>query len=324
MDVSGVDLKSQGHVHGDFHHHTSQTRAHHTQIERGDEDSDGDSGGRSESHFSPSASARGVDHDKNTGTYQVTQIQFFSAAALFLLGQTGASSPSQSSSALADPGTQTASVTRSSANAPAQAGAVDTQIVSPAVPQTVPQTTAPATAGTSSLNTASPTTPVTQDPLQAFNTALKSLGLNDQQISAFDQVANLINTVSPAIFSDLVGQLQGLVQQASQASQSVTASPASTGATPPASAQSNGGYQITELSIKFAGVELQGTTGTANASSESAGRALKLSQFNLSIEEVKITLADGNGQSSQIASSQPAATKNSPTLQTPASSGPTA
>jgi hypothetical protein len=170
-------------------------------------------------------------------------------------------------------------------------------------------------------NVASATTSSTPDPLQAFNAALKSIGLTDQQISAFDQVANFINTISPAIFSDLVGQLQGLAQQSSQASQNVTPSPVSTGATTPNPARSSSGFQITELSIKFSGVEMQGTTGAAPASGGSTGGSFELSKFNLSIEEVKLTLADSNGQSSQIASSQPAATDSSSTSQTPASVG---
>jgi hypothetical protein len=186
---------------------------------------------------------------------------------------------------------------------------------------------------------------------------LQSLGLSQQQIQAFDQVANLINALSPATFADLVSQLQTLAQQASQGVQSSTvaapstdtastpssptaaATPAGTSDPTPAAstvtaatngsntsgtAQSTGPYQIEELSIKFSGVDVQGTTGGTNGSSNSAGGTFDFSAFNLSIQEVNVTLADGNGQTSQISTSQPPANNTASTTQTSAPAAVTA
>jgi hypothetical protein len=334
MDISGAVFRSQNHVHGDIHQHASHARTPNPRMDHADQDSDGDSGGISESHFRSSAASQGQDLHENTGTYQVTQVQFFSAAAMFLLGQTGPSQSTQSSPAPTDPTTQTTPVTDGSATTPAQNGAVTLQTAQSDAPQTVSQSTIPATGSNATPNTTGTATSSTQDPLQAFNSALKSLGLTDQQISAFDQVANFINSVSPAIFADLVSQFQALAQQSTQGSQNSTGattssatstlptgapSPAAT--TPPTFAPPNGGYQIEELSIRFSGVEVQGTTGNTNGDGSATGGTFDVSKFNLSIREVQVTLADGNGQNSQIASPQPVAPGNSSTVQTSAPSG---
>jgi hypothetical protein len=200
------------------------------------------------------------------------------------------------------------------------------------------------------------------------------LGLTQQQIQAFDQVASFINSVSPGAFSDLVNQLQSLAQEVSQgaaavgsdpASASAAASPAapaaastsapasagpalapasaavvpaSTSAATPASASTaapstapastapSGTYQIEELVIRFSAVDVQGTTGTptTSGSSSTSGTPFNLSEFNLNIKEVNLTLSDGNGQTAQITAPQPSATGGSATSQPAATSAATA
>ena len=338
MAVSGIEHPSNQHVERDYHHRVNQSGANHQWTRRADHDSDEDSRGASESRFTPSGASQS---NESAGTYQVTQVQFFSAAALFLLAQTGASSSSQPPSAATSSATGTSQAGDSGAAAPAQTAPTNLPVAPAAVPQAGSQPVTPATGTTTSATTPGASTSSTPDPLQAFNSALQSLGLNQQQIAAFDQVASFINSLSPAIFADLVSQLQTLAQQGLQGSQSATGvsgdsaaipsssagstaadlvpaastAPPATGSTASTAGQPTGPYQIEELSIRFSGVEVQGNTGNTNGSSNGAGGTFDFSAFNLSIQEVKVTLADGNGQSAQITTTQPSA-NNTSTAQT--------
>ncbi len=345
MAVSGIEHPSNQHIQGDYQHQVNQSGSNHQRARRADRDSDQDSGGSSESQFTPSS----AQSNESAGTYQVSQVQFFSAAALFLLAQTGSSSPSQPPAA--NPSTA----------APTQVAPATLPAAPSDVPQAGSQPVTPATGTTASATTPGASTPSTQDTLQALNSVLQSLGLNDQQIKAFDQVASFINSLSPAVFADLVSQIQTLAQQVSQGSQSasgapgnsavvpssstdsaaaspagaapstgtadaipvaLTATPATSGTTSSA-AQPTGPYQIEELSIRFTGVEVQGSTGSTNGSSNGAGGTFDLSAFNLSIQEVSVTLANGNGQSAQITAPQPPAS-NTSTAQNSATAAATA
>ncbi len=66
-----------------------------------------------------------------------------------------------------------------------------------------------------------------------------------------------------------------------------------------------GGFQIQELSIKFSGV--QETLNQSGANGQAGNTSVQLSAFNLQVEEVNLTLANGNGQTAQIQAPQPAA-----------------
>ena len=321
-----------------------------------------------ESHYTPSSASGSQDPQSNPGTYQVSQFQFFSAAAFLLLGQAQSLATNSTTGASATPASGTTAASGSATTAAAQTQPATTTGASPASSSTTAQApvsstdsaTAPSTTGSSA-----PTS--TTDPLQALNNALQSLGLTQQQIQAFDQVASFINSVSPGAFSDLVNQLQSLAQEVSQgaaavgsdpASASAAAStsapasagpalapasaavvPASTSAATPASASTaapstapastapSGTYQIEELVIRFSAVDVQGTTGTPNTtsgSSSTSGTPFNLSEFNLNIKEVNLTLSDGNGQTAQITAPQPSATGGSATSQPAATSAATA
>jgi hypothetical protein len=175
--------------------------------------------------------------------------------------------------------------------------------------------------------------------------------MNSQQIQAFDQVASLIETLSPTAFSDLVGQFQQLAQQFTQASpatpssqpaadgtaSSSAATPSTSsadgstptnGATPANSNSSGGNVQIEEITIRFSGMETPGTTGNAangsagsqDASNTSNGGNFQASAFSLKIEEVNITLAGGNGQVAQVQTPQQPTNANSSVGTQPAAS----
>ncbi|MGD0908651.1 MAG: hypothetical protein ABSA96_13795 [Candidatus Acidiferrales bacterium] len=360
MAVSGVDHQSSHSIREDFEQQGTQTATSDQRAKRSDWNSSGDSWRNFDSRFTPSSATSGQDSQENTGTYQVTQVQVFSAAALLLLGGssnqsapiigTNSTASAQTSPAISQAsqpaGSETAvqTVTPGGTTTPASTPPVTTVPISTAPVTTTPVTTAPVTTSGSSSNT--------QDPLQALNSALQTLGLSQQQIQAFDQVANFIESVSPAAFADLVQQFQALAQQSSQGSQSSTAavatdstatpSPEATSAlasssvaptvtaptsTPSSPTPANSGtasstappsgtYQIQELAIQFSGIDVQSNTGSTNGSSGSSGGTFDLSAFNLSIKEINVTLADGNGQTAQITTATPQANSGSSTGQT--------
>lgn len=159
-----------------------------------------------------------------------------------------------------------------------------------------------------------------QQQLQALNNSLVTLGLTPQQITQLDQIAAIISDFNPTFFTALAYQLQELAQ-AQQALASATAGGAQTAAPNSATANVNGapanaigagavganggGFQIQELAIRFTGIEAQ---GTAPANATAAGQTtpangngnIQAAAFNLQIEEVNLTLVNGNGQTAQI------------------------
>jgi hypothetical protein len=356
MSVSGVSNSQHHHVDGDVQQQIHQPGGHGWRGRWHGHESGGDSERTSDSHFTPSGGNGSNDHE-SAGTYQVTQVQMFSATAFALLAQFGPSAPAAPST---DSSSQSTPVSDSSTVAAAQTPA--------ATWQTAPQTVDPAPSDTGTSAPDGSTTGVTaavtpgvatgvttsnsQDPLSALNGELQTLGLSSQQIQAFDQIANFINSVSPAAFADLVNQFQALAQQSSQGQQSsvapatsstvpsapsdnstavtsADANPATgtasgtpaTGGTSPATATAPGGtYQIEEISIRFSDIDIKGNTGATDGSGGSTGGTFDVSAFKLNIQEVTMTLNDGNGQTAQIATSQPPATGNSSSGQSSVSS----
>ena len=178
-----------------------------------------DSGDR----FSPSSSQG--QSAQNTGTYSVNQVDLFSIAARFILAQAGTSSTNSPGASSSD---------TSSVSSPAASGSPTTNVSpSPATSTAVQQPASDTVTVPNAEATAGPnnSSPASQNPLQALNSALTSLGLSQQEIQAFDQVANLINSFSPAAFSDLVGQFQQLAQQLTQTSATPSSQPVATDAT---------------------------------------------------------------------------------------------
>ncbi len=347
MAVSGVGHHAYQHIRDDFQQQSTQSTTSNRATGRSAGDPDRDSGAHFDSHHTPSNSSGGQDSQAIAGTYQVSQVQLFSAAALVLLAGSSSTQNTQAPVADSPVPTQTAPAVPQ----PSQLDSADP--VSPTAVPSAGALTAPVTAPSTAPSTApqvttgDPTSSA-QDPLQALNDSLQSLGLSRQQIQAFDQVASFIQSVSPQAFADLVSQLQNLAQQTAAGVQSPTgavaadstaatgvandstpglpiAGPASTtvGSIAPSANPTvpTGTYQIEELSIKFSAIDVQGNTASTNGNGGNTTGTFDLSSFNLSIQEVKVTLTDGNGQSAQITAAPLPATSESSTGQTSISSG---
>ena len=299
-------------------------------------------GDRGEGDRFTSSSQAGAGQDAHdAGLFTVSSVSFFSAAATFFLAQTSPSSAGQASTAttsVTSPSSSSASLTSAPVSPVVQSttGPVTTATSDPTSPTsdevTVTPVTQPATVVTPSStptvsgSTAAPTAgPNGQSPLQALNNSLAALGLNQQEIQAFDQIASFIQAVSPAAFADLVSGLQALAQQVTQAAATAvpssgttstgTASAASasnTSAAPAASATpaSSSGVQIEELVVQFSEVQVQGTvnspaTGSqgSNATSGTQGttasNSFEFDAFKLQFEEVTLTVPASASQPGQ-------------------------
>jgi len=307
MSVTGIENQSNQSVSGDFQSTANQPWSSNQRTHRGDRHWDRYSGDDSDSRYTPSSASASQSNSANAGTYQVSQVQVFSASALILLAQNG--SPSASSA-------QTTPSTATSTTPAAQTQAATPQSVQPAVTQTAAATTSASSDSSSSA----------QGSLQTLNTILQSLGLNQQDIQAFDQVASLIQSFSPTAFADLVNLFQNLAQQISPASQSASsasdpastaaATPAAPATTPSSTTAPTGDIEVEELSIRLSGLNIQGATESSSGNNGSAGGTFDITALQLNVSEIDVTLAPS---SAQTASSQPPATTAS-TGQTTAAS----
>ena len=239
--------------------------------------------------FTPSTH---TDQSQNTaqaaGLFQVSESTLFSAAAQFLF-------------------TQTATPAQNAVPAPAAQPTVTTQPAAKAVSSAaiVPSPAPPTTAGTSTLAPTTPASPLTtpatataaapdtvaaiQAQLQGLNNALAALGIPQSDFARIDQIAAIINDFSPVAFSALVTQLEALAQAVSQqpaaaAAKASTSAAAPAVATPAATNSANapaantGGsttnpasFQISELSIRFTGVNETLQTGSNGSGQNSGG-----------------------------------------------------
>jgi len=208
------------------------------------------------------------------------------------------------------------------------------------------QPVVPITAATTPTTAAS-NLAATQQQLQSLNQALAALGLSQQDIQQLDRIASIINDFNPSAFTALAYQLEVLAQQvAPQAAATGANAPlanANSAATNPAAngtalantapvnaptaagtAANGGAFQIQELLIKFSGVNLQeteqtggnannavqGTQANGNGNGNGGANTSQYAAFNLQIEEVNLTLVNGNGQIAQIQAPLPNATTN--------------
>lgn len=267
---------------------------------------------------------------QDAGLFSVAQFSFFSAAAdLFLRQTVGATTnPAPAAAPQAVP----AVVVTPLAGLPQAANSANNSGISSnenanagtnAAGGTTVGTIGAANAGGASAanNSAAANSLIAQQQqLQALNNSLVTLGLTPQQITQLDQIATIISDFNPTFFTALAYQLQELAQ-AQQALASATAGGAQTAAPNSATANVNGapanaigagavganggGFQIQELAIRFTGIEAQ---GTAPANATAAGQTtpangngnIQAAAFNLQIEEVNLTLVNGNGQTAQI------------------------
>jgi trimeric autotransporter adhesin len=274
---------------------------------RVDEHHDGDSG--EGDRFTSSSQAGPGQDAQDAGLFTVSSVAFFSAAATFFLAQTSpsasqastvtASAPSASSNSTASTGAPVTPVVQSTTPAPATSADSD---ASPAAVTSVTQPTTSAAVSstpTVSSSTAAPAADSnSQNPLQALNNSLAALGLSQQEIQAFDQIASFIQAVSPAAFADLVSGLQALAQQATQAAPT-TAAPStqsdSTTAAPSSTGSASDSASTSAVPAASTGTTSTGTASPASASNTSAAPAASAtpaSSSGVQIEELVVQFSE--------------------------------
>jgi hypothetical protein len=252
---------------------------------RVDADHDGNSG---EGDRFTSSSQGGSGQDaQDAGLFTVSSVSFFSAAATFFLAQT--SSANQASTATTSAPSATSDTTSPTSNevAPAQV-----------TPVTQPATVVAAPSSPVSGSTAAPTADSnSQNPLQALNNSLAALGLSQQEIQAFDQIASFIQAVSPTAFADLVNGLQALAQQVTQAA--ATAAPStqsdSTAAAPSSTESASDSASTSAVSAASTGTTSTGVASAASASNTSAAPAASAtpaSSSGVQIEELVVQFSE--------------------------------
>ena len=256
----------------------------------------------SEDHYTNSSNQGQGSPAEEAGLFTVQQVQVFSASAAFVLAQNSSSASGPASTA--PPNAQSAP-TSVSASAPSDATAAVASGTAPATTTTDPTATDSATAPVSSSTSTSGTanTPATS-ALQGLNTSLAALGLNQQEIQAFDSLASLIQALSPEAFTALANAFQSLAQEVTQSAPTASNAPVggttSTGdaasspasgtttettptsgsstpatsasATPTTSGNStpSGGLQVEEIEVRFSEVSLQETSTNGQTGEQSS------------------------------------------------------
>ncbi|HKM66676.1 MAG TPA: hypothetical protein VJX70_05875 [Candidatus Acidoferrum sp.] len=258
--------------------------------------------------FTPSEQADPANAAASTGVFQLERLRF---TALNLqkgggnAATTNAAAPTAATAAPDNTALNVAAVPVAAAAA-APAAAV--------VPAPVTAAAQPATANT----TASASQ--TQQDLQTLNSTLTALGLNAAEIAAFDQFAGILLQFNPNALQQLESQLNLLAAQyqtqnapapaaaAAAAPTAATTAPAAAPATPataaptpvtaaPAAAAVTPGFQLTELAISFKGVNETVTQGGQNGGNSTT---TQISAFSLQVQEVRVSLTNPAGQTTQL------------------------
>jgi len=231
--------------------------------------------------FTPSRQASGTKAASEAGIFQVEQFRF----TAINLGTANPVAVSQNATG--------ATQTTAPAAAPAAASAAQNAVA----------TTAPAASAAASSAIVPQAAASSQDSLQSLNAALVSLGLNPVEIAAFDQFAKLLLLFNPNALQDLQNQLHELAAEFAASNTTNTApAPAATttgqatGQTAPAAQQ---GFQLTELSVSFTGINETLTQG---------GNTSQFSAFQLQVQEVRVSLTSPAGQTVRVQSPAPSAT----------------
>jgi hypothetical protein len=198
--------------------------------------------------------------------------------------------------------------------APAQAAPAPTTNADAAQTAAATNTIAPVNAGqlfaaTPAAQTATGAAPDSQNlevQLQTLNAALPALGLSNAEIQQIDRIAKLIHDFNPAAFTNLVKQFEALAQQVAQQSAANSAAAAGTIATTNAGISANGGgFQVQEIFIHFTGLqETVNNAATIGGGQGATANSFQITAASLQIEEVQITLANGNGQTAQVRAPQ--------------------
>jgi len=254
--------------------------------------------------FTPS-----VANEVDAGLFQVTQISLLSAAAEFFLSRTnspqGNSPVVPAEAPLGARATPAISLPTTSAaqNSPqALASTANTVHAGSSTPSVAPTATASAPLATPLASSTISAVGSSLSQLQSLNNALSALGLDPAELAQVDRIANLIQDFSPLAFTSLVYQIEALAN--ANTSQSVAAASSSsnagiaaaTGNTP--GVKATGSFQVSELAIKFSGV--QESIAPVGANAQSGSPSIQFSAFNLQVQEINLTLTNQAGQSVQV------------------------
>ena len=234
--------------------------------------------------FTPSGQGEGTGAAGGTGFFQAEQLRFTAINIQTPAGNTA---------------------TTTATPAPAARITTAPPVTALGQPTAAPNTAAAATpAATPAATTVSPIQ--TQQDLQGLNASLTALGLNAAEIAAFDQFAGVLLQFDPNALQDLQNQLNLLatrfqIQNAAPAPAAQT--PAATPQTPAASPN----FQLTELSISFSGLNETLTQNNQGNQGGGNGTTTQFSAFSLQIQEVRVTLSNPAGQTTQLQVPQAAA-----------------
>jgi len=212
---------------------------------------------------------------------------------------------------------QTGGGNAATTNAAAPAAAPAAPAVPAAAAITAPVTTAarPAAAATTASTTQ------TQQELQSLNSALTALGLNAVEIAAFDQFAGILLQFNPNALQQLESQLNLLAAQyQTQKAPAPAATPAAAPTTP-AAAPVTPQFQLTELAISFTGVNETLSQGTQN---DGNNTTTQISAFSLQVQEVRVSLTNPVGQTTQLQAPQATGSTAGATVAAPAAKAATA
>jgi hypothetical protein len=260
------------------------------------------------------------------GLFSVATFSLFTAAAKFLLGNTGNGSP-------------TAPVPGPAVTTGASATTSGTPALALIAPSGVAQS--------ASVNS----------ELQSLNTALSALGLPPSDIAVIDRIAALLKDFSPAAYSDLLRQFETLAQ--SQLAPSASTPPSATAATATGSASASAAqpsslptnlsiaipasvssppvssvpkenratgatFRVQGLVIRFASVSETQTSNTSrtpgspqsatNLKTTSRDKSASASEVNLvylGVEEISVTLNNSLGQRAHVHVAQSGSKRNS-------------
>jgi hypothetical protein len=206
------------------------------------------------------------------------------------------------------PGTLTAIQTNSAqtaAGAPAIANtaqvAATTQPGTNGIPGQ-PATGSPAAQSAESAAAAAAAAANIQLQIQSLNASLPALGLTNTEINQIDRIASLVQNFNPAAYANLVSQFEALAQNSgSPASANAALLPVANGAPNTANSTNNSGYQVQDVSIKFAGSTQPGNSSFAGGGGKNSdGNLPQSNSAGLQIGQVQITLINGHGQTVQV------------------------
>jgi hypothetical protein len=212
------------------------------------------------------------------GLFSVATFSLFTAAAKFLLGDSGSGSPTAATPApvpsdLAAPAATTGASPTSNASAqnttPSPSGGNSPAIASPANADHTPAlATSPADSTVSNIpfsaSSVAQSASVNSE-LQSLNTALSALGLPPSDIAVIDRIAALLKDFSPAAYSDLLRQFETLAQ--TQLAPSAATPPSTTSATAAGPASAAPTLEVISAANASSALNVAGATSDAPPSS---------------------------------------------------------